>query len=83
MTVIGALSSFRKRGEMSPHKRARARQCTCRHSPRLTGLPACGAQASSNPRAVANRSRNPRRICGKRYSVCATAESDKSHPVTL
>jgi hypothetical protein len=25
MTVIGALSSFRKRGEMSPHKRA------CRH----------------------------------------------------
>ena len=22
MTVIGALSSFRKRGEMSPHKRA-------------------------------------------------------------
>ena len=22
-------------------------------------------------------------ICGKRYSVCATAESDKSHPVTL
>jgi hypothetical protein len=26
MTVIGALSSFRKRGEMSPHKRARVHE---------------------------------------------------------
>jgi hypothetical protein len=32
MTVIGALSSFRKRGEMSPHKRA------CRYQPRIVGI---------------------------------------------
>ena len=35
MTVIGALSSFRELGEMSPHKRAQVHRFTltgCRHT---------------------------------------------------
>ena len=36
MTVIGALSSFRKRGEMSPHKRA------FRHLDEKSAFRSCG-----------------------------------------
>jgi len=33
MTVIGALSSFRELGEMSPHKRASKNRCTAEDKP--------------------------------------------------